>query len=223
MDAGIDTLVDDAPRNWLAAPIKPPASTPTAAPLVSQQPAKSAAPASDLAGIGSLAALDAAIMAMDQPLNPQDGTAQRLFAGPLDAPLLLLAEMPMAPDSDESRLLQAMLAAIGLTIDGVVQLCLLPWPTLGRRPARDHDINVFQPHLHRALELVKPPLILGLGQRAGRMADPDAAPATLRGRWLSFAGAPMVATFAPSILLDQPQLKADAWADLQRLAERLAV
>jgi DNA polymerase len=224
VDAGLDVPVGDAPQRWLAdapvrdaAPIKPEARA-IAAPSPKVEVSVAVA---DMTGIDSLSALGAAIEGMTHPLRIT-GAGQQLFLGAENAPLLVLAEMPMAADSDEARLLTAMLASIGVSDGAPASVCILPWPTRGMRPARDADIEIFAPFALRALGLMAPKLILALGGRAAALAEPEAAPATLRGRWLALEGVPMVATFAPAMLLRQPRLKADAWADLQRLAERLA-
>lgn len=221
VDAGLDVPVVDTPRCWLAdaaLPVIAPVIAPLKAPA--KAPVKAAA-AADLAGIDSLSALAQALAEMAHPLRCA-AAEQQLFSGAANAPLLVLSEMPLAPDSDEARLLAAMLAAIGIADGAAAGVCLLPWPTRGMRPAREADVEMFAPYALRALELMAPKLILALGGRAAALAEPEKAPATLRGRWLALAGAPMVATFAPAMLLNQPRLKADAWADLQRLAERLA-
>jgi len=219
VDAGLDVPVLDAPQRWLAdAPVPLTAASEPAAPAIAPPAPKVAAV--DLAGINTLSALGEALDGMAHPLG-RDSAGQQLFAGAANAPLLVLSEMPLIADSDEARLLAAMLAAIGTEAAAPARVCILPWPTRGLRPARHADIDTFAPYALRALALMTPKLILALGGRAAALAEPDAAPATLRGRWLALAGAPMVATFAPAMLLRQPRLKADAWADLQRLAERM--
>jgi DNA polymerase len=231
IDAGLDVSVSAAPRGWLAAApvsgapaVQPEQAAPSPRQAVSAEPVVAAAalagPAAD--AITSLAALDAAMMALDHPLRSAvPGAAQRLFEGAAGAALLILGEMPLAEGSDEARLLSAMLAAIGMDEAPLARVHILPWPMHGQRPARASDLAAFSPYAVRALTLMAPKLILALGSRAAALAEPNAAPATLRGRWLALAGAPMVASFAPTMLLRQPRLKAEAWNDLQRLQERL--
>lgn len=223
VEAGLDTPISDMPASWLSAAATaeaPPPPTLASPQKLSPIPAPARLPsAPDLGGIDSLNALEAALLSLAHPL--QSGQ-QRLFAGAQGAPLLVLSEMPLTEGSDEARLLAAMLAAIGIDDGMAASVCILPWPTRGQRPARDDDIALFAPFATRALDLMAPKLILALGARAASLAAPDAAPATLRGRWLTLADRPMVATFAPGMLLRQPRLKADAWADLQRLAEKLS-
>lgn len=222
-DTGLDVAVSAVPRTWLAEAkaVKGP-MVETMAPRPSQ-PVQAPVTTPNLDQITSLDALDAALAALDHPLKAaSSGAPQRLFEGPVEAPLLVLAEMPLMDGSDEARLLAAMLAAIGMAEADTAHVNILPWPMQGRRPARPADLSFFTPYAQRALALMTPRLVLALGSRAASLADPDAPPATLRGRWLSLAGAPMVASFAPSMLLGQPRLKAEAWADLQQLAERIS-
>lgn len=222
-DAGLDVAVSATPRIWLAEakPVEMPIVE-THAPRPTQTVhAPVAAPVLDQ--ITSLDALDTALKALDHPLKTASLTSpQRLFEGPVESPLLVLAEMPLIDGSDEARLLAAMLAAVGMAEADVAHVNILPWPMQGRRPARPADLAYFTPYALRGLALMAPRLVLALGSRAASLADPDAPPATLRGRWLALAGAPMVASFAPSMLLGQPRLKAEAWADLQQLAQRIS-
>lgn len=221
VDAGLDVPVMDIPRHWLMdAAVKetPQLNISDAAKPVAKPVAAKVLSRPDLSGIDSLPALEAALLGLAHPLT---NGAQRMFAGAVNAPLLVVAEMPLATDSDEALLRAAMLETIGLADSESASVAIMPWPTRGQRPARDADIALFSPFALRAVELMTPKLILGLGGRAAALAEPEAAPATLRGRWLSLANTPMIATFAPAMLLRQPRLKADAWADLQRLAERM--
>ncbi len=220
VDCGIDMIVDDAPRHWLA---EPPAAAPAmaAAAVLQHHPAPIAvaapAPLVSLDGLDSLAAIDAALVAMDHPLGRRSAAPPRLLVAAADAPLLLLAETPLPADGDERRLLSAMLAAIGIDIDAVSVAALLPWSTPGDRAATADEIAAFQPLLRRALALAPQRCILALGQGAGQLAAPSVPLASLRSRALALDGVPMVTTCSPRMLLRQPGLKADAWADLQRL------
>jgi DNA polymerase len=211
--AGIDTLVEARPRNWLASRPSPPASTARAVPAPAGPVA--AAPAAPLPSFETLDALNAALAALAHPLNT--GTAPALAAGPAQAPLMLLSEQPLPPGSAEMALVEAMLAAIGLAPAVVARAAILPWPAPAGRAARDAEIATFAPWLEAALALHGPATLLALGSRPARLADPDAPAASLRGRALKLAGIPTIATYAPSMLLSQPALKAAAWDDLQFL------
>jgi DNA polymerase len=223
VDAGCDALVNETPRNWLAAPPPPPAPVAAARPkpvAAAARPQASTAAAEAAAGAADLAALDAAVAAFAHPLKVP-GTVPRLLTGNVASGLLTLADMPDPPDSPAGQLLGRMLAAIGLDTASTAQGYLLPWPTPGGRPVKDDDIAAFAPFTARARALMAPRLVLALGDRAAALAGEARGVAALRGRWHSLAGVPMLATFHPRRLLSQPELKRLAWADLQAFAARL--
>ncbi len=215
VEAGVDCAVDPAPRSWLQAPARAPAR-----PAVATPAPPAVQPGPSLAGISSLSALDAAVASFAHPLNPGEDALPRLVHGPVGAPLLVLAETPLAPGSDAERLLHAMLAAIGLGPAAASFGHLVPWSVPGGRAPRDPEVAAFRPFLLHGLALARPALVLAMGKRPAQLA---AAEEPLRGRWLSLCEIPAVATFAPAMLLSQPRLKAQAWADLQLLGERLSL
>ncbi|GGI84335.1 hypothetical protein GCM10007973_21080 [Polymorphobacter multimanifer] len=219
VDCGLDAVVDATPRNWLAERPTPAteALTVRPEPLQAPAPVQHAPAALALDDLDSLAALDAALVAIDHPLGRRSAAPPRLLTVADNAPLLLLGEVPLPDNGDERRLLAAMLAAIGIELDTVSVAALLPWSTPGNRPARADEVDSFLPFLRRSLALAPQRCILALGQRAGQLAVPDAPLAALRGRALALEGVPMLTTYPPAMLLRQPALKADAWADLQRL------
>lgn len=220
--AGADAIVDDAPRNWLAPPraVAPPVFRPT---VSSTQPtAPGVGPLLD--GIADLAGLDAALAAFAHPLRQP--VPPRLFTGNIASGLIILADHPDADDSPPARLLARMLAAIGLDTTGCAQAHLLPWSPPAGRPPRDAEIAAFQPFVAHALTLAAPRLILALGDKAAALAPrPAAGPArgiaSLRGKWASIGGVPVIATFHPRQLVAQPELKRLAWADLQAFDARM--
>jgi len=220
--AGADALVDAAPRNWLAAPTPRPAPRSVAAPRPAARntPIAAVRAAPELAAITDLAGLADALSALTHPLR-RAGLAPRLVEGPVGAPLLVLGDQPEAAGSPADRLLGRMLAAIGLARDACGFAHLLPWPTPGGRPLRDDEISAFGPWLAHGLALAAPRLILTIGDRAAALTGAAGSVAALRGQWLTAAGAPALATFHPRRLLDQPELKRLAWADLQTLATRI--
>ncbi len=221
--AGADALVDAAPRNWLAAAPPRPAPRPVAAPrpVTRNTPIATAPAVPELSAITDLAGLAAALAAITHPLRRAD-LAPRLVEGPVAAPLLVLGDQPEAAGSPADRLLNRMLAAIGLARDACGFAHLLPWPTPGGRPLRDDEIAAFAPWLAHGLALAAPRLVLTIGDRAAALTGAAGSVAALRGRWLTAADAPALATFHPRRLLDQPELKRLAWADLQTLATRIS-
>lgn len=223
VDAGCDSLVDEAPRNWLAPPPEP--ARPASA-VAEKAPARTAAmPAADLMmriAAADAAALDALIAAADGPFSGRaPAVTGRVTA---EAPSVLL-DWPDREDDDETglasgeagRLLDRMLAAIGLERSGLSLLPLLP-----RRPevraAADAQMAVGAAVIRRRLALSGTPRLLIMGD-AGTRALLDLPLAAARGRWHRIDGdVQAVATFAPAFLLNQPAQKARAWADLRLFA-----
>jgi uracil-DNA glycosylase family 4 len=227
--AGVDTLVDDAPRNWLAAPpvVAPPvAQRPPQAPRAMAPPPAAArrAPAAAVAtaaGANTLAELVSALAALDHLLHRHD-TPPQLFAGNMESGLLVISEQPEAPDSEAARLRARMLAAIGLGSEDHGIVHLVPWPTIDNGPPREAQLVDFSPFVARVLELAKPRLLLALGERAATLGGPVRGLASTRGAWRDANGVPILATYHPRTLLAQPDHKRHAWADLQSFAARIS-
>lgn len=77
--------------------------------------------------------------------------------------------------------------------------------------------------LDRQIELIRPRLLVALGRVAARrLTGSNKAMGALRGRWTSYRGIPLLATFHPAYLLRQPLDKRLAWDDLKQLRARLA-
>lgn len=220
VDAGLDTLVEPLPRDWLAAPAA--ARMPSSAVVRPMAVARiEPTPAPVLEGIDSLESLEEAVRTFSHRLNPQDGMPPQLFRDATAARFLLISEMPLDPESEEALLESAMLSVIGTHRDGYARVNLLPWRTPGGRGAKSSDVEAFLPFAAKAIDLLKPRMILGLGQQSAQIADKTTKPAPSRGDWLTMKDASMMVTFLPATLLGQSALKANAWADLQRFASRL--
>lgn len=210
-DAGVDILVDDTPRDWLA----PPPTAP--APVVDVAPAPAAMPdelAAFLVWRGGDAAPEAAWRGVTI-----------LASGPADATAMVLLDCPDREDGDEGRLLAGasgrlfdrMLAAIGLTRDEVhfAAVCVKR-PVAGRLPReaeeRLHDIA------RHHVGLVAPKRLLVMGNAASRAilgADLMATRGSLHLFAAKNASVEVVASFHPRFLIEKPAAKAEAWRDLQ--------
>lgn len=226
-NAGVDTLVDAAPRNWLAAP--PPKVAPAAAERAAtpapaavtpvSAPRASGAAVAAAAGAQTLAELANGLAAFEHGLRRPDGVPQ-LFTGNLESGVLVISEQPESPDSEAARLRTRMLAAIGLGDHDHGIIHLLPWPTLDNGPPREAQLADFAPFVARALVLAAPRLLLALGERAAALGGPVRGIASARGVWRDVGGVPILTTYHPRTLLSQPDHKRHAWADLQAFAVR---
>ena len=210
--AGVDTLVDEAPRDWLQAPVG-----------IAEIP---------LATDGVLPATIGAY------LNWRHGTASpeadwagawMPAAGPADAALMVLVDCPDRDDRTAlltgaaGKLFERMLAAIGLTREAVhVAALCTKRPTAGRFPAEMNQ-RLADLALHH-IGLVAPTRLLVMGNAASRaILAADVAPARGRLHTLNHKGGQteVVASFHPRFLLEKPAAKAAAWDDLQRLRRGL--
>jgi uracil-DNA glycosylase family 4 len=225
--AGADALVDEAPRNWLAAPIpvaSPPPliqSAPQRAAISGATPAIIANPATAIAaGAADLAALEAAVAGFEHPLR-RAGIAPLLLTGNISAGIIILSDQPETDGSPTARLITRMLAAVGIDDSDCARAHLLPWATPGGRAPKDEELAAFAPFRARAFELAAPRLVLAFGDRAAALSGQSRGIASARGKWLAVGNTPLLATFHPRILLAQPELKRLAWADLQAFAARI--
>ena len=236
VQAGVDTAIDTAPRNWLQAAVMRPVAN------LDRQPvavAAARAPVPPLAtraatasvtvpalAAATLADLDIAVAAFDYPLRRSDVAPQLLVGNP-DSRVIILCDQPEDAVAPAAVLRARMLAAIGLDAGNHVLLHRIPWPMPGGRSPNDAELSAFAAFVDRALTIVRPRAVLALGQLAGALAGDDMARASARGRWADIAigdtPVPLLATCHPRLLLNQPARKREAWADLQAFAARLAV
>lgn len=210
-DAGVDTLVDEAPRNWLAPAPKVEAPAPQA-------------PAETLP-----ATIDAFRAWFADPARLPRGARAVAPAGDPASDLMILIDMPGPGDSDRlisgapGDLLDKMLAAIGWSRETIWLAPLSPMrsPT-GRIEAA--DVARLAEVARHHIGLVKPKAVLLFGDAGAKILLGGAVAAT-RGRWHDIAtpAGPVkaLATIRPEKLEQQPSLKKIAWEDLQMLREGL--
>lgn len=220
-EAGVDTIVGEAPRDWLS-------SRPAAAPAT---PAPAAAADDDDAMPESLEAFRDWLGATGR-LPFASPSARRIApAGDPAAGLMLLTDMPAAEDvaagmlfsGEAGALFDRMLTAIGRSRDTVY---LAPFSPI-RPPAGRIDpesVRILADIARRHVGLAAPKALLLFGDSCARalLGSPMTA---ARGRWheVETPAGPVKAlvTIRPQELLTQPKLKPHAWADLQLLMEGL--
>jgi uracil-DNA glycosylase len=223
-EAGVDMLVDEAPRNWLVpeparAPLRSGGATP-ARPTPATPPAALEIP-------DTLAAFEAWRLSDAAPEAGWSGT--RIGAqGDAASGLMILIEMPERDDGADrlvsgaaGLLLDRMLAAIGRDRGSVylAPLCRVR-PISGRIPA---DQEALLARLARAhVRLAAPRRLLVIGNAASRaIIGTDVARARGQLHAINHEGpdgsVEVVASFHPRFLLERPAAKAEAWKDLQLL------
>ncbi len=227
-----------------ARPFAAPTTTPRAAsyapaPAASQPLGASEAGASARARAKearTLEELEAALRAFDG--CPLKATAMNtVFAdGNPAARVMLIGE---APGEDEDRqgkpfvgvsgkLLDRMLAQIGLDRSNVYISNILPWRPPGNRSPTQAEIAACLPFLERHVELIGPKVLVPLGGTSAKTLLNRAEGITrLRGQWFDYrspglpGAVPVIPMLHPAYLLRNPIAKREAWRDLLALKQKI--
>jgi DNA polymerase len=214
MEAGVDTLVDDLPRNWLANPsTSAPASETPSQPAV----ARAALPET-LADFRAFLLADTSI--------PGNGTGRIDAVGDPASGIAIVVDMPEAEDRSSSVLLSGEVGALFDRMLGAIKLdrqsiYLIPFsplrPTTGRLAA--DDIAKLTPLLRHHLELAAPRklLLMGdapvqalLGMPAAKARDAVHSVA------IGTRETQVIASLHPRLVHLRREYRALVWADLQR-------
>lgn len=152
------------------------------------------------------------------------------------ASVLFIGEAPGAEEDRQGvpfvgpsgRLLDRMLASIGLDRTRVCISNTVFWRPPGNRTPTTHEMAVCMPFLERLIELVDPRVLVTLGGPAAKtVLGESAGVSRLRGRWFAYSSPrlshpiPATAMFHPAYLLRTPAQKRDAWRDLLMLRKKL--
>ena len=163
-------------------------------------------------------------------------TATRLvFAdGNPQARVMLVGEAPGRDEDIEGlpfvgrsgKLLDRMLAAIGLDRSSVYIANIVPWRPPGNRTPTPQESQICLPFILRQIELADPDVLVCLGGPSAQtlLGVKDGITKT-RGRWFTFnAGKrdiPAMPTFHPAFLLRSPLQKRFAWRDFLAIKKAL--
>jgi DNA polymerase len=223
-EAGVDTLVGEEPRDWLAAP-KPPA--PKTAAL---EPAAPAPPPAE-AFPDALPAFQVWLAESNAIPFAVPGVRRVPPAGDPASGIMMIGDIPSLEDAatgtlfsgDQGVLLDNMLKAIGLSRETIYLAPFSPVrPTAGR--IDPDSVRFLTEAMRHHIGLVSPRALLVFGDSCSR-ALLGINMTQARGRWheVETPRGPVRAliTIRPQELLSQPKLKAHAWADLQMLMEGL--
>jgi DNA polymerase len=227
-EAGVDTIVGEEPRDWLAG-----AKPQTAVLAEPPPPAAEAFP-------DDLPAFQAWLATTDTLPFASPGARRLPPVGSAASGLMAITDVPSAEDvaagalfsGEQGALIDNMLRNFsekllgGATIDRET-LYLAPFSPI-RPPAGRIDpagVRFLAEAMRHHIGLVAPRAVLIFGDSCARALL--GTPMTeARGAWHEVetpAGAiPAIVTIRPQELLSQPKLRTHAWADLQLLAEKLA-
>ena len=215
LEVGVDTPIQEAPRNWLKPVVVParPAADPLPEPNVTR-------PAHD-----TLAELQD-WLASSAHLPLASATSKRILPhGPENAAVMLLADPPALEDyaagrpigGDAWELAKRMLAAIGIKPEEAYSASLSPIYAPGARPG-PNDREAFARIARRHIGLAAPKrlLLFGDGPSQALLGKPLVH---ARGHVHKIEGVRTVATFHPRNLVNNPSNKSWAWKDLLLLME----
>ncbi len=153
-----------------------------------------------------------------------------------ESKIMLIGEAPGADEDREGlpfvgvsgKLLDQMLACIGLNRSNYYITNIIPWRPPGNRNPTPEEIAMCMPFVERRIELIQPAVIVMIGGVAAKSLMNVATGITgLRGSWHEYktpGGTASVQSFAiyhPSYLLRSPGQKRVAWHDMLVLKQKL--
>ena len=207
-EAGVDTLVDEEPRDWLRAPPK----------------REIIAPVMPVADVLPETLANFHVWWREIDALPGAPTSRLMPAGDPASGLMLLTDMPDAADAlfsgELGRLFDRMIGAIGRDRASIYLATMAGVRVSGRGledeavvRAAKHHVALAAPRLLLLRGETPSRAILGMGfaEARGRIHEFNHDGATVRA----------IATFHPRFLLQRPALKAAAWADLRMLIGEL--
>jgi uracil-DNA glycosylase len=255
-EAGVDVALDDiAPDRFAEAAAEPgpaPAPSRTAAPTRQAPPAFVPAPAAPPAALpGAEAAVQSAREAaktaktleeLRAALARFEGCALKTTAmnlvfadGNPEARVMLVGEAPGAEEDREGlpfvgrsgKLLDRMLAAVGLDRTQVYIANIVPWRPPGNRTPTPQESAICLPFIRRQIELVNPDILVCLGKPSMQtLLGIKEGIRSVRGRWYDFdtgtRSIKALVTFHPAYLLRSPLEKRHSWRDMLALKKALA-
>ncbi|MGQ0682360.1 uracil-DNA glycosylase [Bradyrhizobium sp.] len=252
LEAGVDCALGDEPVNRLADPDV--ALGPRAAvahqPVIRAAPPPPAAPSRADATIAPEVAIASAreaartaptLEALRQLLENFDGCALRhtatrlVFAdGNPQARVMFVGEAPGRDEDIEGlpfvgrsgKLLDRMIAAIGLDRSKTYIANVIPWRPPGNRTPTPQETQVCLPFIQRQIELVNPDVLVTLGNPSTQaLLQTREGIMRTRGKWLDYDTGTRtiraIATFHPAYLLRSPAYKRMSWQDLRAIAKAL--
>ena len=253
LEAGVDCALADEPVNRLAEPDQVPAAAPreTAPPRMLREAPAATPPVSrsETAVVPEVAIASAREAARTAPtlealralLENFDGcalkhTATRLVFsdGNPAARVMFVGEAPGRDEDIEGlpfvgrsgKLLDRMMAAIGLDRSKAYIANVIPWRPPGNRTPTPQETQICLPFVQRQIELVNPDVLVTLGNPSTQtLLQTREGIMRTRGKWFDYDTGTRtiraIATFHPAYLLRSPSYKRMTWLDLRAIAKVL--
>ena len=244
--AGVDEVIGEEAVDRYAQSAKPVVKAPVPRATGSGVPATPAAPQEpEPASSAHLAMAATNLAELKAAMESYEGCTlkrtcqQTVFAdGDPSARLMIVGE---APGADEDRLglpfvgasgklLDRMLASIGLDRTSAYITNVVPWRPPGNRKPEPAEVELCLPFITRHIELVDPAVLLLLGGASvsALLARTDSI-TRLRGGFVDYSSPrlarpiPAMPTFHPAYLLRTPLAKREVWRDLLLVRQKLGI
>jgi DNA polymerase len=250
LEAGVDCALTEAPVDRLsepepvapprqAVPPRPARATLATIPAPRGEPAL--APEAAIMSAREAARTAPTLEALRDLLEKFDGcalksTATRLvFAdGNPRARIMFVGEAPGREEDLEGlpfvgrsgKLLDRMIAAIGLDRSKAYIANVIPWRPPGNRTPTPQETQICLPFIRRQIELVNPDVLVTLGNPSTQtLLSTREGIMKTRGKWFDYDTGTRtiraIATFHPAYLLRSPSYKRMSWQDLRAIAKAL--
>ena len=235
IELGATEAIGNTPINRYEIPDKPAAQAKPSAPTPVAETDPVATARALTSGAGDLATLRAALAGFEH-CELKRGARNLVFAdGNPKSRVMIIGEAPGRDEDREGRpfvgragqLLDKMLAAINMARDtedaqkSVYITNVLPWRPPQNRDPLPEEIAMLLPFLQRHVELIKPEIIVLMGNISCQAGLGKRGITRLRGQWTQAYNTPCLPMFHPAYLLRNPAAKREAWADLLELQARL--
>jgi DNA polymerase len=247
-EVAVDRLAPEQVSSELATPPRPPASPPPQRRELPPQraPHFALAPAPASPDIAAMAARETARNAatleeLRDLLVKFEGCALRTTAKQLvfadgnpQARVMFVGEAPGREEDiaglpfvgRSGKLLDLMIAAIGLDRTSAYIANVIPWRPPGNRTPTPQETQICLPFTLRQIELANPDILVCLGGPSSQtLLGVKEGIKRTRGRWFTFHTGtreiPAIATFHPAYLLRSPLEKRFAWRDLLAIRKAL--
>ena len=252
LEAGVDCALAETPVNRLADPdthlapvaseAAPPRPVRAAAPPPAARGEPAQAPEAAILSAREAARTAPTLEALRALLENFDGCALRSTAtrlvfsdGNPQARIMFVGEAPGREEDLEGlpfvgrsgKLLDRMIAAIGLDRTSAYIANVIPWRPPGNRTPTPQETQICLPFIQRQIELVNPDVLVTLGNPSTQtLLSTREGIMKTRGRWFDYdtgtRAIRALATFHPAYLLRSPSYKRLAWQDLRAIAKALA-
>ena len=256
LEAGVDCALTDEPVDRLAEADAVPSSAtasretappralremPATAPVAPRVVNAAVAPEAAVSSAREAARTAPSLEALRALLENFDGcalkhTATRLvFAdGNPQARIMFVGEAPGRDEDIEGlpfvgrsgKLLDRMIAAIGLDRSKAYIANVIPWRPPGNRTPTPQETQICLPFIQRQIELVNPDVLVTLGNPSTQtLLSTREGIMRTRGKWFDYDTGTRtiraIATFHPAYLLRSPSYKRMSWQDLRAIAKAL--